>query len=209
MDSSALSGLIIGVIILVIIFVLAATKNKRRGKRGERYVSRILDEYLKTHDGYVINDVIIANLNGKTSQIDHILFTPYAIFVIETKNYSGYIYGSLDQQYWTQVLNPQTKNRLFNPIKQNKTHCSRIGGILNQRYSIISCVVFAQNNIENIRGCENYVHNASDLLSYLERYKRVVFTNKRLEEMYNKINEYKIHPICTEKEHVDRIRREY
>ena len=169
----------------------------------------ILEEYLTTHKGYLINDVIIANLKGKTSQIDHILFTPYAIFVIETKNYSGRIYGSPNQEYWTQVLNPETKNQMFNPVLQNRTHCSRIGGILNQKYGIISCIVFAQNNTTYIKNSENYVHNLSDLLNYLNRYTRIVFNDQQLLNMYNKINEYKIHPICTEKEHISRVRREW
>lgn len=214
--------IILGIVLFALLVFLAATKAKRRGKRGEKKVSNILEEYLKDHKGYVINDVIIANLKGKTSQIDHILFTPYAIFVIETKNYSGRIYGSPNQQYWTQVLKSEsirpnsyrpirthvTKNQMFNPILQNRTHCSRIGGILNQKYGIISCIVFAQNNTEYIKNCENYVHNLNDLLSYLNRYTRVVFNDQQLLDMYNKINEYKIHPICTEQEHINRVRRD-
>jgi len=56
------------------------------------------------------------------SQIDHIVISPYGIFVIEAKNLSGRIYGSQDQKQWTQTHPNGFKNKFYNPIWQNNSH---------------------------------------------------------------------------------------
>jgi hypothetical protein len=40
-----------------------------------------------------VNNVTIPSTNG-TTQIDHIIVSPYGIFVVETKNMDGWIYKS-------------------------------------------------------------------------------------------------------------------
>ncbi len=39
-----------------------------------------------------------------TTQIDHIIVSKYGIFVVETKNMQGWIFGSAQQKSWTQKL---------------------------------------------------------------------------------------------------------
>jgi hypothetical protein len=105
----------------------------------------------KTEEGkqYVINDYII-EMDGKSSQIDHILINRYGIFVIETKNYSGRIYGNDNQQEWTQVLQyGKVKHKLYNPVKQNATHIYRLKTVLGNA-PFHSVVVFTQNNTHYI-----------------------------------------------------------
>lgn len=74
--------------------------------------------------------MIVSN-NGNTTQIDHIVINPRGVFVIETKNYSGEIYGSENQREWTQVLAyGNVKNKLYNPLKQNATHVYNVKRIV-------------------------------------------------------------------------------
>ena len=68
-------------------------------------------------------------------QIDHVVVSIYGIFVIETKNYSGWIFGDENSQYWAQVIY-KTKNRFYNPILQNRGHIKALQGLL-QDYSHI------------------------------------------------------------------------
>ena len=49
--------------------------------------------------------------DGKSSQIDHILLNSHGIFVIETKNYKGVVYGSEGKNYWRQYL--KNKSEIF------------------------------------------------------------------------------------------------
>ena len=62
------------------------------------------------------NDVIIPSSNG-TTQIDHILVSPFGLFIVETKNLKGWIYGSETQSKWTQVVY-KNKYSFQNPLKQ-------------------------------------------------------------------------------------------
>ncbi len=59
---------------------------------------------------------------GDTTEIDLIMLHEKGIFVFESKNYSGWIFGSEDQLNWTQSLPGGVKKRFYNPIKQNNTH---------------------------------------------------------------------------------------
>lgn len=72
-----------------------------KGKIGEKAIHDILltlsDEY------HVWKDIVIQN-NGYSVQIDHLVISPYGIFVIETKNYRGDIYGDEDSQEWKQII---------------------------------------------------------------------------------------------------------
>lgn len=56
------------------------------------------------------------------AELDVLMLHNRGILVFESKNYSGWIFGSADQKMWTQTLNRRTKNRFFNPIRQNDVH---------------------------------------------------------------------------------------
>lgn len=143
--------LIIIPIILVVLFAILIAYLKHpstRGKRGENKVGRVIGETVE-NEQYVINDLILED-DGKSSQIDHIVINPRGIFVIETKNYSGEIYGSESQREWTQVLQyGKVKNKFYNPVKQNATHVYHVKKIVG-KLPIHSLVVFVQNNTYHI-----------------------------------------------------------
>lgn len=67
------------------------------------------------------HDLYVPNEKGGTTQIDHVVTSPYGIFVIETKHYDGWILGQENQKYWTQVIYKR-KEKLYNPIWQNYGH---------------------------------------------------------------------------------------
>lgn len=106
---------------------------------------------------YVINNLVLETAPGKTSQIDHVVIKPNGIFVIETKNYSGRIYGNESQMQWTQVLNyGKIKNHFYSPVRQNQTHIYAIRKLLNQDTAIYSIVVFIKGNIKHIHSPNVY-----------------------------------------------------
>jgi len=120
-----------------------------RGAMGELRVKLVLGK-TKPGERYIIHNLTIVQ-EGKSSQIDHILVNKNGVFVIETKNYSGRIYGDEHQQQWTQVLNyGRVKHKLYNPVKQNATHIYRINKVLEGKFAITSLVVFTQNNTRYI-----------------------------------------------------------
>lgn len=141
--------LIIIPIVLILILTIYLKRPETRGKYGERRVKKIIGETIE-NEQYVINDLILEN-ERKTSQIDHIVINQQGVFVIETKNYSGRIYGSENQLEWTQVLSyGKIKNKFYNPLKQNATHIYNVRRIIG-KLPIKSLVVFVQNNINYIQ----------------------------------------------------------
>ena len=95
-----------------------------KGRLGEFYTYK----YLKTLEGYkrFLFNVYLPKENGETTEIDVILLHETGIYVFESKNYSGWIFGTETQQYWTQTLpvgkGKSQKTKFFNPIIQNKVH---------------------------------------------------------------------------------------
>jgi predicted RNA-binding Zn-ribbon protein involved in translation (DUF1610 family) len=68
-----------------------------------------------------VNNITIPTSNG-TTQIDHVVVSRFGIFVVETKNYQGWIFGSEDQPQWTQCLPGGKKFKFQNPLRQNYRH---------------------------------------------------------------------------------------
>lgn len=140
--------LIIVLSIIATIYIRKYASSEARCERGEKEVRNVIGETVE-NEKYIINDLILQD-EDKTAQIDHIVINRRAVFVIETKNYSGKIYGSENQQLWTQVLERGgEKNKLYNPLKQNATHIYYIKKLLGD-LPIRSVVVFVQNNTEYI-----------------------------------------------------------
>lgn len=166
-------------IIVLLVFILRRTSFSGRrdifvgkGAYGEIHVSHIL---ASLPDGYrVFNDVYL-NIDGYSVQIDHVVISVYGVFVIETKNYTGDIYGCEDSEYWTQNIHGN-RYELRNPIKQNIAHVLSIEKTLGiAHHSIIPIVVFL--NKVNLR-CNTLspVLYSSQLLDYILGKQRVMFT---------------------------------
>ena len=105
-----------------------------KGDRGEHYVSKILSS-LNENEYKILNDVMLRTKNGKTTQIDHIVVSCYGIFVIETKNYSGWIFGNENTEYWMQVIYKE-KHKFRNPVKQNQAHIFALKNLLAEYKNI-------------------------------------------------------------------------
>ena len=79
-------------IIIIGLFVLSAIyRTKIIGLWGEKKISFLL--WFLGSEYKTFNDVLIKKKSGHTTQIDHLVISPYGIFVIETKNYTGWITG--------------------------------------------------------------------------------------------------------------------
>lgn len=97
----------------------------------------------------VYRNLYVPKKNGETSEIDVMLLTQRGIFVIESKFYSGWIFGNEIDQYWTASLPNGEKNRFYNPIKQNKTHIKWLKEYIqskDKKYAgipVYSLIVFA------------------------------------------------------------------
>jgi len=174
------------------------------GVDGEKHINRILNEI---PEGRLVPNFMF-QVNGVSHQIDHILVHPNGIFVIETKNFKGRIYGNKDQQNWTQVLAyGQTKHQLYNPIKQNQGHIRALAKILNPvgHYSLKGFVVF-------LVGAELYIEADPGDVIYPTKIKETITTPTDtqlsamdIEKVYNYLMILKNRCQITDQDHVTSI----
>lgn len=119
------------------------------GEKGERLTAKKLVRVDKTgFSGKVLQNIYIPKSNGETSEIDLLFITKIGIFVIESKNYSGYIFGTDTNQKWTLTLHAgqgfTEKHQFYNPIKQNQTHIKWLNRYLNEDIRMFSIIAFSQ-----------------------------------------------------------------
>ena len=191
--------------IILSIISLILSSNKMKGVLGEYRVSRRLNKLASRYEGKVFNDVIIPGDNNRTSQIDHILITPYGVYVIETKNVAGKIYGKEDDQYWTQSLAfGRTKNKLYNPVKQNFTHIYRLKELLETKVHLESIVVFINADISDVDS--EAVYTLKELKRLISKKSEKKYTSKQVEAVYQEIKEYKDNPVTSSRGHIKEIK---
>lgn len=117
------------IVFLGLLTILLEIYYKRfRGYMGEFWVKRELNK-LPNDKYFVLNDIMIEN-NNSTHQIDHLVLSKYGIFVIEMKNFYGYITGNEYEEKWVQRFG---KNKYYfkNPIHQNYGHFKALGEVLS------------------------------------------------------------------------------
>ena len=196
----------IGLFFAFLVFIAKYRSPKAKGKRGEASVSNMIESLANDIGGLVINDVIVP-CNGKTTQIDHILFCKRGIIVIETKNFSGRIYGDENSKYWTQTYRRSRKKyQHYNPVKQNETHINALKRILGNKIEMKSVIIFVRGDINYIRSNKVFdIYGAKFYISKLPE----ILNDDDVIRSYQKIKYYKDNPIATEQEHIDDINERY
>lgn len=173
------------------------------GEIGEKQVAmelkRLPSEYI------TINDVLLS-MGNFSSQIDHIVLSPKGIFVIETKNYTGWIFGNKSNREWTKVYY-RDKYRFYNPILQNDKHISVLKEFLSKEVENIEKIPFYSLIVFPNPDCElKEVPDCaikSDILRYTIQYTK---PKARLNESeINKISNYiKDNNMSSNKQYVDK-----
>lgn len=99
-----------------------------KGKAGEAVVNLSAKLFLDTNRYHLIKNVTLPT-EGGTTQIDHIIVSRYGVFVVETKNMKGWIFGSAKQRYWTQKIFKHSQ-KFQNPLHQNYKHVKTLQRLL-------------------------------------------------------------------------------
>ena len=142
-----------GVLALAVPFLLP---RELRGRTGEARVSRALRE----RAAEVRDDVLLPNGRGGLTQVDHLALTPAGIWVVETKDYGGLIFGREREPLWTQKLR-RTSRRFGNPLHQNFGHVKAVEAALPGA-PVFGLVVFTDRS-RFPRGMPEGVVQAGDL----------------------------------------------
>ena len=123
------------------------SKASIKGNYGESQVSRTLSQ-LPTDTYHIINNIMLKTEKG-TTQIDHVVVSKYGIFVIETKNYQGWIFGKEFDEQWIQQIYKR-KSYFYNPIRQNYAHVKALEKTLHlpNNYFIPVVVFSSKSNLK-------------------------------------------------------------
>lgn len=161
---------------------------KLYGDIGEKIVGQRLQAIVNTYGGYLYNDFCFEDEYGFSSQIDHILITTGGVFIIETKNMVGTIYGDKDDEQWDYI---KTQNEniyekiIRNPIIQNQGHINHLREMFASiPPKMISMAIFVHTDISYIDS--NQVYNLPDAIRYIEE---TTINSKRSREYVERIND--------------------
>lgn len=116
-----------------------------KGKYGEKLTERELKLVrLFGRKGKILRNVYLPKDNGETSELDVVFITQKGIFIFESKNYSGWIFGDEKSKNWTSMLPNKQNSQFYNPIMQNKTHLKWMKQFVGEEVPLFSIIVFSE-----------------------------------------------------------------
>ena len=225
--------IIIVLIILIVFFVHKAKVDKyeqtsyyqstrtpyshavnNKGNYGEYLLSNCLQKYEKDGAKFLYNCYIPKD-NGETTEIDLIMLHSSGIYVFESKNYSGWIFGSEYQNNWTQTLSGgrnTSKEHFFNPIMQNKVRIKWIENLIGEKEKIYSIVVFSERctlKEINIISSDIFVLKRNEVekcIDDISDSKGRTMSQEKIQYLYEQLLPYTLVDENTKMSHVNKIR---
>ena len=218
-------------LVIIVLIALFLRSPKGKGIIGERRVKKILKKCALEFGGIELSDFMFRD-ERSSSQIDNMLLTQKALYVIEVKNYQGYIFGNEVNEEWTVTVKHVntkrtksgrrynkvhiSKHRFYNPIKQNKTHINKIKNltdILNV-LPVYNIVVFGKNavikDVEHSK--ESNVLHQNDLFKFIKSQEIAltyeIETNTQI-DIIDELHSINIKDKKQRKEHVRNIKKKY
>lgn len=194
-------------VVLVLILIRFWRPALPTGQRGELRVNAGLSRLLDQKVFRLITNVTLP-VGNDTTQIDHLIVSPYGIFVIETKNFSGWIFGHPNDAQWTQVLY-RSKERFQNPLHQNDRHVR----VLTELLSLPSAHVY--NVVAFVGACTfktpmpvNVVRGVRELAAFIQENRAPMFTENEVSCFIDVIQANRLDPGAeTDRIHLQNVRR--
>lgn len=162
----------------------------------------------------VHSNVTLELLEDITTQIDHVIISKYGIFVIEAKNYSGWIYGNSKQKTWTQVLYNQ-KNIFQNPLRQNYKHVKFLQALLSipdvmelDEKDFHSIIFFSEQSTFKTDMPPNVMQRG--LVPYIKDIKEVKLNDIRIKKLNERLADKRLKAgIFTDIQHIQNLKKQF
>jgi hypothetical protein len=170
-----------------------------------RVIDAITLRFARPH--VLLNNVTLETNSG-TTQIDHVLVADTGIFVIETKHFTGWIYGDPAESHWTQVIFKK-RSRFLNPIRQNYGHLKALQAILTklQENNFMPLVIFT-GDAEFKTDVGPTVVKLAGLMDVLCAERPVVFNEKKMAYIVGRLEMKRLRrSIETDEYHMNFVRR--
>ncbi len=187
------------------------------GRFGEYETYRLLRR-LPGYKRFLFNVYLPKEKDDETTELDVVLLHETGLYVFESKNYSGWIFGDENQQNWVQTLptgrGKSQKNRFYNPIMQNKGHMKWLQAQLAQPdMPIFSYIVFSNRcTLKNVTvtSGQHTVVKREDLPAAVRRAAAAApaaLTIEQIDELYNKLYPLTCRSEAEKAAHAERVRQ--
>ena len=172
---------------------------------GEFIVDISAKLLLNKDEYHLIKNVTLPTEDG-TTQIDHIIVSKYGIFVVETKNMKGWIFGNANQNTWTQKIYKHS-DKFQNPLHQNYKHVKTLESLLGLNdQQVHSVVVFVGDSTFKTEMPEN-VTCGGGYIRFIKSKTQLVLAKAEVDEIVRKIQEGRLTPsFKTNREHVKHVK---
>lgn len=191
-------------------FLLAHMNRIYIENSGEFLVNAKLKRDFPFDDYHLLKNITLPTEDGGSTQIDHVLVSRYGIFVIETKNYSGWIFGNGRSRKWTQSIYG-TKNSFQNPLHQNVKHVNELQKLFDFLPEGVfkSVVVFTDKSHFKTKLPENVMH-LSSLSHHINQFNEELISANRVYFIVGKIEVLR-HEVskATDKAHVEYLANKF
>lgn len=176
-----------------------------KGVFGEFQVNLAAKLFLDKETYHLIKNVTLPTEDG-TTQIDHIIVSKYGVFVIETKNMKGWIFGGEKQRTWTQKIYKHT-SKFQNPLHQNYKHTKTLQSCLNlEDDKIFSLVVFVGESTFKTDMPDNVTY-AGGYINYIKSKKEDILSEPDCAEIVKMIESGRLVPsFKTNREHLSHVK---
>lgn len=195
-------------LLFIVIGIIKAFKPFLKGKIGEFAVVAHVKLYLDRDSYTLLNDCTLPDEQNQTTQIDHILLSPFGIFVIETKNYKGWIFGSQHQKTWTQKIYKKSF-KFQNPLHQNYKHQKVLEAVLSdivEPQFIHSLVVFMPDCEFKTQMPQNVFRGAA-WTDYVKTFQEVMIPPMKLKRIQLRIEKEVLEKSWkTNRQHVENLK---
>lgn len=116
-------------------------------------------------------------------QSPSVVVSPFGLFIIETKNMTGWIFGSEKQAEWTQKIF-RKHSRFQNPLRQNHKHVKAVEELLNVSPDTLHSIVAFVGSAEPKTEMPPNVFFDGGMTAYIQSFRQVVFTMQQVEELF-------------------------
>ena len=156
-----------------------------KGKAGEAMVNLAAKLFLDKTRYHLIKNVTLPTEDG-TTQIDHIIVSRYGVFVVETKNMKGWIFGNAKQRYWTQKIFKYSQ-KFQNPLHQNYKHVKTLQSLLDlSDEQVFSVVVFVGDSTFKTPMPENVTYGGG-YIRFIKSRTEEVLAEAEVQDIVSKI----------------------
>ena len=160
-----------------------------KGVLGETVINVAMWLKLEKHLYHRLNNITLPLANGGSTQIDHVIVSKYGIFVIETKNYKGWIFGNEAQRQWTQVIMGR-KYKFQNPLRQNYLHIKTLSDLLDLEMSYFHSMIAFIGECELKTRDELPDHVlTSGMVSYIKRKQDEILSENEVQSIVAQIED--------------------